>query len=787
MKNLIKIKQSIFKGVIKPKIFLILFAFIFSSLAFAATLTHTFLDGRIPAGNVNCTSFDGDSMNQDSTEDPMDVAFSTDGLMVFTVNKSQDINARDVGNLSMNRLSTPFDMTSEKTGNCNDLDAFRINVATGGTYKSGTGELHAKLENMQVVDGGKKFFIMDINGELARFDLSTPNEFDTYTYVGKLSFSSEKDSFAISRDGRKIFTLNQTANNPTVTTFSVPEPYSVSSKTEIHQVNLKNIGLPLNDDSLDFDDFGRDIEFNNTGSAMFILMSNDTFDGSTKPYSFIHQFKLGKNFDVSTAEYVGKYQVGGFGDVPASREGTGAPRGFVFSPDGMKIYIVQIQGGDGVDQINEFQLECPYGVVACVSDSTSSMGSQVELSKQNINLNISTIFKRFEWIKRNRDQEDLSSHNINLNYPNPYLKTLAMNLEPIAKKNIASLVSTNQKKVKKSKWSTWSLGDLTISNFDKFAFEMAKSVKSKGLTAGADRKFGDNKFLGLAIRYGDNESNIHQSNQNTEMESLTLNIYGIVPTNENRYINAVLGISAMKFDNLYLGKITGERNGRQAFVSINYRTKNNYGAFNITPTGKFTYGVTKLSEYTDFISKAIDGPTTDVRYKDTTFTSGELSAGFLFETDIIETSDGTIQPMGGIEVLFDLTSDIDYKYSLQGSTHVNKDTILGTYSPRNIKASLGFEKINSNGFTFSPFYERVYRYEQKGLHEIISERFIIKISRSKEEYNSNFALYFDPLSDNPGNLSFAKNLNGFDLKLNSDLGFIDSSDYLVNFDVSGKF
>ena len=74
----------------------------------------------------------------------------------------------------------------------------------------------------------------------------------------------------------------------------------------------------------------------------------------------------------------------------------------------MKIYIVQIQGGDGVDQINEFQLECPYGVVACVSDSTSSMGSQVQLSKQNINLNISTIFKRFEWIKRNRDQEDLS-------------------------------------------------------------------------------------------------------------------------------------------------------------------------------------------------------------------------------------------------------------------------------------------------------------------------------------------------------------------------------------------
>ena len=31
-------------------------------------------------------------------------------------------------------------------------------------------------------------------------------------------------------------------------------------------------------------------------------------------------------------------------------------------------------------------------------------------------------------------------------------------------------------------------------------------------------------------------------------------------------------------------------------------------------TGKFTYGITKLSEFTDFLSNTIDGPTTDVRY-----------------------------------------------------------------------------------------------------------------------------------------------------------------------------
>ena len=789
MKNLIKIKQSVFKGVIKPKIFLILFAFIFSSLAFAATLTVTWLDGRIPGGNANCTSFDGDALNQDSTEDPMDVAFSTDGLMVFSANKSQDINARNVGNLSMNRLGTAFDMTTVKNSDCDDLDAFRINVATGGTYTNGDGELHRKLENMQVVDGGKKFFIMDINGELARFDLSTPNEFETFTYVGKLSFSNEKDSFAISRDGRKVFTLNSTANAPTVTTFSLPGPYDVSSKTETHQVNLTTLGLELNDGS---DDNGSDIEFNNTGSAMFVLMKNDTFDGSTLPFSFIHQFKLGKNFDVSTAEYVGKYQVNDFGNVHSSREGTGKPRGFTFSPDGMKIFIVEIQGNFGgansVDQINSFQLECPYGLVACVSEPTATIGSQVELAKQNIALNISTIFKRFEWIKRNRDEEDLTSHKINLNYPNPLLEALALNLEPKAKKTVASLVSKNQKDKKKSKWSTWSLGDIYIGNFEKLGFENAKSIKAKGVTIGADRKFGENKFFGWAIRYGDNKSNIYSSQQNTEMESLTLNLYGITPTKDDKYINAVVGLSALRIDSIYLGKISGRRNGQQAFSSINLRTKNNYGKLNITPSGKFTYGITRLSEYTDFISMTIDGPTTDVRYESDTFESGELAAGILFETEKFETERGSFRPMGAINLFYDFTPDIHYNYSLQGSSQVNQETITGAYSKRNLRTSIGFESIYGDGYTVTPIYEKVSKIEEGKIRETISETFIIKFSRTKEENNSSFALNFDPLSNKPANLSYTKKVNGFDVKLNTNyLGFNNNIDYFTNFEISGKF
>ena len=784
MKNFNKIMQSIFKGIIRPKI-LFLFAFFFSSQAIAE-LSVTFYDSRIPAhNNSSCTSSDGfgDTLASDSTEDPLDVAFSTDGLIVYSANYDQ--RRRGQGNLSMNRLSKPFDMKSIRRDNgdlsCDVIDAFRVNEMTGGLLS------HNRLRGMQVADNGTKFFISSEGGKIARFDLSIPNEFSTATFINVIATSTTEEKFALSTDGTKLFTIDRVANAPVITTYSLPGPFDISSITQIHQVDLTTIGV----EDKTGDEYGRDIEFNDTGNAMFVLISNDTESsaGGPRPDNYIYQYSLEKNFDISTASVVGKYQVNDFGNVRAVREGTGAPRGFVFSADGMRIFITNVlQESPGVDHINSFQLECPYGLVACVSDPTASIGSQVELAKQNIALNISTIFKRFEWIKRNRDEEDLTSHNINLNYPNPLLEALAMNLEPKAKKTVASLVSKNQKNNKKSKWSSWSLGDIYIGNFEKLGFEKAKSIKAKGVTIGADRKFGENKFFGWAIRYGDNKSNIYSSQQNTEMESLTLNLYGITPTKDNKYINAVVGLSALRIDSIYLGKISGRRNGKQAFSTINFRTKNHYGKLNITPSGKLTYGITRLSDYTDFISMTVDGPTTDVIYDSDTFESGELAAGILFETEEFKTEWGTIRPMGAIDFFYDFTSDIHYNYSYSGSSEVNQDTITGAYSKRNLRTTIGFEAIYIDGYTLSPIYEKVSKIEEGKIRETISETFIIKLSRTKEENNSSFALNFDPFSDKPANLSYTKKVNGLDIKLNSNyFGFNNSVDYFTNFEISGTF
>ena len=664
---------------------------------------------------------------------------------------------------------------------------------------------------------------------IGKFNLSTPNDITTATYTKEsMIFQVPLALYLLAEMEENFLRLEITDDTPNLTTFSLPGPFDISSLTQTHNVNLAS-SYDVGEETTDAVN-AMDIEFNDTGSAMFVM----TYTADSKDESYIYQFSLGANYDVSTASLTGKYNI----VVPTSGGDGGEPRGFSFSSDGMKFFLVNRETGSAqVDRITEYELECPYGIVACTSDSTSSIGSQVELSKQNISLNVSTIFKRFEWIKRNRNSNNLNNLNASIKFDNPMLNYWVKKLptkivsingpvengqsitigsenknsnnlnnftttiksdNPLLSswmnklpENITALKASLKEKSgkdKKSNWSYWSLGDLSINSYDKHGFEKAKDIKTKGLTFGADRKFGDNKFLGLALRYGDNKSNISASKQNTDMESLTLNIYGIIPLNEDQYINAVLGLSALRFDNKYLGKLSGERNGKQAFTSINYRTKNTYGKFNVTPTGKLTYGVTRLSEFTDFLSTTIDSPTTDIIYAEDTFASGEFSAGFLFEMDKIENDQGTFQPMGGIEILYDLSSDIDYKYKYAGATEVNKDTILGKYSKRSLKTDVGFEMIYLNGFTISPMYERIIRLSNDNEKKLYSERFIVKLSRSKEEDNSEFALDFDPLSDNPANLSYVKNLNGFDIKVSSNYSMVSQiPDYGANIEVSSSF
>jgi len=762
-----------------------------STLVSAAELKVIWKGGKIPAGNaanpngdLSCESnHTGDELNTDSTEEPSDVRWSDDGRVVFTTNINNG-GKLNMNTVRMNSVSTPFHIMTDKFsalgggGTCDDIDGINPNTLSGG-------DLDIRGEHIDIEDDGNIFFILDVDGELGKFNAATPFRLNGLTYEGKLSFDGAINSVSFNDDGTRIYTLDGSNNTPILTTVELPNAYDVSSSTQIHQVDLSTLGIEVGEHSSD--DQAKDVEFSDDGFAMYILIRNDTLltDGSSDmPYSYIYQFRLEESFNVATAEKVGRWNVKGFGNNTSASK-TGQPTGFSFSSDGMHLFIVQRLGGDGVDQINQFDLECPYGLVECATATTSVIDTTVELAKQNISINTTTIFKRFEWIKRNRDKEDLGAHNINIDYNNPLLDALANKFEPVARKNIASLISNTKDENKKSKWSSWSLVDVFVGEYGQHGSEKPKDVLVKGITLGADRRYGEDKFFGLALRYGDSSSELKNSKQDVTMESLTLNLYGITPTQHNQYVNAVLGVSFLSIDHIYQSKLSGERNGGQIFGSLNYRTKSKVSRFNITPTAKLTYGITHLSEFTDYINNPNDPLIRNLTYKDNDFATGELAAGFLFEMDEYVTDMGTIQPMGGLELLYDLSENIDYKYIHHGQTNIVTDTIR-KYSNQDLKYNIGFEAVYLNGFTISSSFEKIISFNDRKGPNSSREIFILKFSRSKEE-DGEFAFNYNPVNAHESSLSYIKNINGFDFSINHNHIFDNSLEYDTNIEVSSTF
>ena len=761
-----------------------------SNFVAARELNVRWVDGVIPGGNkahdtLTClSSRAGTALENDRTEDPHDVVWSDDGYIVFTANFNKDGKMNTSHTLSMNKVAEPFKVTTDlmnSQGEDVTCDAIDGENVTGNSSTA----LNTQLENMVIKDDGKIFYILDKNGELGKFNAATAFDLDGMTYEDKLSFDSDIDSVAFNKEGTKLFTLSSTMDTPTLTTFELPAAHDFSSTTQIHQVDLSTLGIEV-ETTTPFGEFARDIEFSDDGFGMFVLIENVTqAPANNMPFSFIYQFRLDESFDVSTATKVGRWNVKGFGNMTLNPDKTGLPKGFSFSSDGMMLFIVQRTSGNGVDQVNRFDLECPYGVVECTSATTSVVSTTVEMAKQNISVNISTIFRRFEWIKRNRDEENLSAHNININYQNPLVDALANKFEPTARKNIASLISNINNEEKQSKWSSWSIGDIYVGKFGQDENARPKHISARGLTVGADRKYGDNKFFGLALRYGDSSSDIKKIKQDVSMESLTLNLYGIAPTDEDTYANIVFGISLLNIDHIYQSKLSGERNGKQAFTSINFRTKNRFGKFNTTPSLKFDLGVTQLSEMTDLIRNTNDPLIKNITYKKDTFQSGELAAGFLFEMDKYITEAGSLQTMGGLELLYDISPDNSYKYIYEGQTHVSEE-VIRKHTNKNLKYNIGFEMIYLNGFTVSSNFEKIMSIKKNGKSKSDRDTFIFKISRSKEE-DDEFAFNYNPLNNHQSTLSYQKNINGLDYSINHSQIFDNSLEHDTNIEVSTSF
>lgn len=273
---------------------------------------------------------------------------------------------------------------------------------------------------------------------------------------------------------------------------------------------------------------------------------------------------------------------------------------------------------------------------------------------------------------------------------------------------------------------------------------------------GADKKLKNNKIIGAALRYGNDNVRVKSTpNYEFDTDSLTLNLYGSLIATQNTNLNMVLGLSALSIDQISDKKITGERNGKQIFAGINILTNKKIFNSNFSPTAKFEFGITELSNYTDFGSNNNFG--NDI-YDELTFETGNISAGLKYSN--ISKYNNNIN--GSLEYVNDFTPNIDYKFK-NTSDNISVTKTVSRHSTHNIKGSLGYEKIYNNELTFSLNLERF-----QGLSDSShQDSLYLKLSKIRDD-SSEYSFNFNPLENGLAKIYYKKAMDYFNLELNSD-------------------
>ena len=686
---------------------------------------------------------------------PADVDLSPDGTKIFFTAFHEDV-------LYQFNLTTAFDISTLDTSSEVQLDL------TAGSDDIGTfSQGHAFNSD------GTKIFAVSSNGPLNAHTLTTPYDLSNFSQVaddginflnglGAGDGAIKPWDIEFNNDGTKMYLLDGTPGS--VIEYDLSTAFDTSSATYVNELDV----------SPPTERVEEDIEFDDDGTRMYIIESANTA-ASTK----IYVYKLSTPFHTSTATFVGS--IANFFDASGANA---TPLGLGFSNDGMKLYQTSYTntGAGALDVVYEYDLSCPYGIVICETDTVSNTGAQIEFAKNVIRKNTSTVFKRFEWLRRNEGKKNLNSNNINLNIYNPVLTSLKNKLKGSFNEKKYSQVSLGEKKSIKNKstnWSYWSHGDISFGRTGDTATSNPNEIRVSGLMFGADKKINNDTFFGAAIRYGnDNIELISSNGLKLDTESLTLNFYSTVPLNNNSNLNALLGVSLLRMDQLYSSTLAGERNGKQIFTAINLTPENGYGNFNIMPTVKLEYGITQFSEYTDFGTSSTNS--IDI-YEALEFKTGSFAAGFKFDNSI-EINDGKLSRNGSLEYINDLTPDIDYKFR----NHIDNVTIHKTahaYAINNIKGNVGFELLYESGYTFALNYERIQGLDYGGHQDSI----FFKLGHVREE-ESELAFNYKPLQNNQTELSYIKNINDFDVKINSNYSLTSKiPDYGANIEVSSTF
>ncbi len=399
-------------------------------------------------------------------------------------------------------------------------------------------------------------------------------------------------------------------------------------------------------------------------------------------------------------------------------------------------------------------------------DVVASIEAQTEAPKKVVQHITSPIFNRLNWIRGYETDENLSAQKIKFNIANPKIEKI-LNVIP-------QTVSLNKIPTRlEDDWLFWSEGSISVGRVGETSTSSFKEIDTNAITIGWDKKIDQKKIHGYAITYTKDDVKVGDNGSTLDVDAYSFSTYATFHRKENSYIEGILGTSRLDLKNKRVknnNSLTGDRNGKQFFGSIHYINTISKENVNISPNLRLDLSYTKLTDYTETGSNAIN-------YHEQTVETAGIYGGFAFNKEVFK-DDYVIRPTAGFELGLDLSpsSDVSLNYVSDPNTKYTKS--IDQQGEESIKGKIGFDLLKDNGWSLMAFYER----NQSENSHSDTFYFLTGYVVSKDEE------YAMELDENKTSLVYKRNLDGFEIKFDSGYElFTENPDYEFNLKLTSKF
>ena len=602
---------------------------------------------RVAAGNSERCLLDSVA-----TTTIYDLEFSSDGMKLFTTTRNAGSDTQDADKAYRFDLTSPYDVSTctlaSQTTNL-DSSTYTSGSQAGDFDHDGSQNRKHRLQGIEINNDGTKLFLIwmdaadvDVGARLFEYTLSTPYDLTTLSLVTTAGIELAPS-----------------------TTNGVENPASM--------------------------------RFSSNGKRIFVISHDSTDAGIT-------QISLDKAFDTSSYNLDGRLNL--FSGVsPINKE----PRGVAFSSNGLKLYIgsdfmwdseTEANDGDNPDQVLEFDLVCPFNIIdgACPTitegDRTGMAEAQIEIARRTIEYSTNTALSRLKWIRRNKDNQNLTSQNIKLNFSNQMLTSLS---------EVVKISTKPKKKIKNQDVFYWSEGSIAIGRVGDTDISSSKKIGTNAITIGAD-KFTKNKGIrGLAFRIGRNDIDIGTEGSNLNTDTYNLTYYATAPIKDDtKFIDTIIGIGALRSDILSVldgQNITADRKGNQVYGTLKLKDEIKKDNFTLIPSGQIDLGYTLLDDYQESGKTAMKFEKQSIHSR-----NARLS---IAAVDELENDKFKIKRHGKLEYKANLHQSSNIKYSYVSDTvGTEQKTKLNSGSLHNLNGEVGIDIIFPENYSVFIIYER---------------------------------------------------------------------------------